>query len=166
MDRILTAVFLLSMLGWLAACHHDRDEGGGNDKKIALHIPKEPPKRPQGAVALTVKAGAGQPFSKQDVADYFKTHNLPKNATSPSDFAVDTLEFLTNKDVTARLNGASPGLADKDIIGFATLKGTFIFTGPQKASPARFTRAYAAFDGTTGNLLMIGTLERAEQPPR
>lgn len=151
------ALILFGSLGWFAGCHR-------GEEKIALQIPKEPPKRPQGSPALTVKPGAAEPFSKQDVADYFKTHNLPRNATSTSDFTVDTLEFLTNKEVTTRLNGASPGLADNDKIGFATLKGVFIFTGPREASPARFTRAYAAFDATTGNLLMIGTLELGKEP--
>jgi hypothetical protein len=161
MRRVILPVLLfLGGLGWMVGCHHDEDR---EHKKIALHIPKAPPKRPQGSPALTVKPGA-EPFSKQDGADYFKTHNLPRNATSTSDFTVDTLEFLTNKEVTTRLNGASPGLAENDKIGFATLKGLFIFTGPRQASPVRFTRAYAAFDATTGNLLMVGTLERGEQP--
>jgi len=155
---ILTVLLFLGGLGWLVGCDYNKRE------KIALQIPKEPPKRPQGSTALTVKRGAAEPFTKQDVADYFKTHNLPRNATSTSDFTVDTLEFLTNKEVTTRLNGASPGLAENDKIGFATLKGVFIFTGPRQASPARFTRAYAAFDASTGNLLMTGTLEREEQP--
>jgi hypothetical protein len=162
---ILTVLLLLGALGWLGGCHHDTaDTDRGKEKKIALHIPKEPPKRPQGSAALAVKTGAVEPFTKQDVADYFKTHNLPRNSTSTSDFAVDTLEFLTNKEVTTRLNGASPGLAENDKIGFATLKGLFIFTGPRQASPVRFKRAYAAFDASTGNLLMIGTLEREEHP--
>jgi hypothetical protein len=162
MRLAILTVLLLVGLGWLAGCDHHKDHD--KHKKIALPIPKEPPKRPQGSPALTVKAGAAEPFSKQDVADYLKTHNLPKNATSTSDFTVDTLEFLTNKEVTTRLNGASPGLPENDKIGFATLKGLFIFTGPRQARSARFTRAYAAFDATTGNLLMIGTLEREEQP--
>ncbi len=157
---VLTVLVFLGGLGWLAGCTFDKDR---DREKKALYIPKEPPKRPQGSPALTVKPG-GAPFGKQDVADYFKTHNLPRNATSTSDFTVDTLEFITNKEVTTRLNGASPGLAENDRIGFATLKGLFIFTGPQKASPVRFSRAYAAFDAVTGNLLMIGTLEREERP--
>ena len=88
---ILTVLLFLGGLGWLVGCDYNKRE------KIALQIPKEPPKRPQGSTALTVKTGAAEPFTKQDVADYFKTHNLPRNATSTSDFTVDTLEFLTNK---------------------------------------------------------------------
>jgi len=73
--------------------------------------------------ALTVKAGEAQPFSREDVADYFKTHNLPKNLSSMSEFQVDALEFLTNKAVSDRLRGASPGLGDEERVGFVTLRG-------------------------------------------
>lgn len=151
----LTVLLSLGIFGALAGC--DKQE------KKPLQIPKAPPNRPQGSVALSVKPGP-EPFSKDDVANYFKTHNLPMNATSSSDFTVESLEFLTNKDVTARLNGASPGVNENDRLGFATLRGLFVFTGPPKATPARFRRAYAVFDATNGNLLMIGTLEQAEQP--
>ena len=126
--------------------------------------PAGPAKRPQGSAALTVKAGAAEPFTKDDVAAYFKTHNLPMNSSSTSDFRVDALEFLTSKQVTDRLQGASPGLADNDRVAFATLTGTFIFGGPPKGKIARFSRAYAVFDATSGNLLMAGTLDQAEQP--
>lgn len=159
----LTVLVLLPVVGWSAGCH--RGEDHGEQKKVALHIPKDTPKRPQGSAALTVKPGA-EPFNEQDVANYFKTHNLPMNFTTTRDFAVESLKFLTNKEITARLNGASPGLAENDKIGFATLKGLFIFTGPPSTKPVRFTRAYAAFDATTGNLLMVGTLEQGEQQPR
>src|SRR5712692_11650543 len=155
-------LLVLPVAGWNAGCHRD-DDDRGEQKKVALHIPKDTPKRPQGSAALTVKPGA-EPFNKSDVTNYFKTHNVPMNLTTTTDFTVESFEFLTNKEITARLNGASPGLAENDRIGLATLKGLFIFTGPRQASPARFTRAYAAFDATTGNLLMIGTLERGEQP--
>lgn len=160
----LIALLLLPTAGWSTGCHHDRDDHG-DQKKVALHIPKDTPKRPQGSAALTVKPGA-EPFSKSDVANYFKTHNLPMNLAASSDFTVESLEFLTNKEITSRLNGASPGLVDNDRIGFATLKGLFVFTGPPNTKPVRFTRAYAAFDAATGNLLMVGTLEQGERQPR
>jgi hypothetical protein len=162
MRNIMSAVLiLLGGVGLLGGCDHGME--GGKQEKVPLHIPKEPPQRPQGSAALTVKAGP-EHFSKEDVANYFKTHNLPMNFTSTSDFTVENLEFMTNKEVTARLNGASPGLADDYKLGFATLRGLFIFTGPPSGKPARFARAYAVFDAANGNLLMIGTLEQGEQP--
>jgi hypothetical protein len=158
------ALFVASVI-WNAGCHHDGGDHGGEQAKVAMQVPKDPPKRPQGSPALTVKPGP-EPFSKQDVVTYFKTHNLPMNATNTSDFSVASLEFMTDKELTARLSGVSTGLAETDKIGFVTLTGLFIFTGPPNAKPVRFSSAYAAFDAASGNLMMIGTLELGQQQPR
>ena len=164
----LSMLMVIYSVGTLAGCHRDQDEKGeqgkGEQKKMALPLPVGTPKRPQGMTALTVKSGT-EPFSKQDVVEYFKKHNLPKNSTSVTDFQVDTLEFLTSKEVSQRLQGVTTGLGDNERVGFVTLKGSFVFTGPPKrGKPATFGRAYAVFDATTGNLLMAGTLERSDQP--
>jgi len=132
-------------------------------EKVALSLPQGTPKRPQGMAALTVRSGEAQPFRRDDIVAYFQTHNLPKNLTSTTEFQVDTMEFLTDKAVTARLQGASPGLGAEDTLAFVVLRGVFIFTGPPPGRPVRFRRAYAVFDATTGNLLMTGTLEPGEQ---
>jgi hypothetical protein len=162
MHRPITGLLLLlGIVGFLAGCH-DRDDHG-EQKKIALPAPAGTPKRPQGMTALTVRAGA-EPFTKADVVTYFKSHNLPKNAGALAQVQVDTVEFVTSKDVTQRLQGVSTGLADNDRVAFVTLSGTFIFTGPgADRKAATFNRAYAVFDAATGNLMMIGTLERTEQ---
>src|SRR3954463_14013154 len=104
-------------------------------RDVVLNLPTGTPKRPQGAESLTVRPGAAEPFTKADVEAYFKARNIPKNAGSPDQFLVDSLEFITSKEVTQRLQGASTGLDDADRVGFATLSGTFIFTGP-KGRPA------------------------------
>jgi len=111
-----------------------------------------------------VRAGATQPFTQQDVVNYFKTHNLPMNMTSTGQFQVEALEFLTNRQVSDRLAGASPGLSPDEKVAFVTLRGSFVFTGPSAGKVARFSRVYAVFDTRTGNLLMIGTLEQGEPP--
>ncbi len=159
MRKIAVGVLILAVgLVMPVGCAHRPKQ-----EKAALALPQGTPKRPQGMAALTVKAGEAQPFSREDVADYFKTHNLPKNLSSMSEFQVDALEFLTNKAVSDRLRGASPGLGDEERVGFVTLRGVFVFTGPPPGKPVRFTRAYAVFDATTGNLLMAGTLEPGER---
>jgi hypothetical protein len=157
----LSPLLLLVGLSLLAGCHHRH-----NDKeKIAMKLPQGTPKRPQGSTALTVNPGAAQPFTQQDVVSYFKTHNLPKNDSDISQFQVSALEFLTSQQVSQRLQGEPTGLEANDKIGFVTLTGQFVFTGPPGRS-ARFNQAYAAFDARTGNLLMIGTLdEKQEQTP-
>ncbi|MGA8221319.1 MAG: hypothetical protein WB780_06650 [Candidatus Acidiferrales bacterium] len=160
----LSGLVLLLSLGFQVGCRdkdHDHDHGG--QEKVALKLPTGTPHTPQGLAALTVKAGP-QPFTKTDVTNYFKTHNLPMNSGPLSQIKVDTLEFVTSKEVTTRLQGVSTGLADEDRIGYATLTGTFIFSGPPKSKPATFTRAYAAFDAKNGNLLMVGTLGESEKP--
>jgi hypothetical protein len=147
----------------LAACHYQQP---GEQTKIAL---KPPPQgqahRPQGMTAIYVSTNGGQPFTKQDVITYFKSHNLPMNMTPNTQFTVDSLEFLTNEQVSERLQGASPGVARGERVAFATLSGQFVFTGPPPGKPARFSRAYAVFDAATGNLLMIGTLDQGPGSP-
>jgi hypothetical protein len=160
----ITGLALLAGLGLIAGCRdkdHDHDHGG--QEKVALHLPPGNPNRPQGLAALTAKSGA-QPFTKADVATYFKTHNLPMNSGPISQIKVDSVEFITSKEVSARLQGVSTGLAENDLIGYVTLTGTFIFTGPPKAKAATFNRAYAAFAAANGNLLMVGTIGEAEKP--
>jgi hypothetical protein len=118
--------------------------------------------RPTGFAALKANSTAPEPFTKTDVVAYFSAHNLPMNAGAKNDFQVDSLEFLTSKQASDRLAGEPTGLNDNDRVGFATLTGKFIFSGPPNTKPATFARAYALFDATTGNLLMDGTLEGAK----
>jgi hypothetical protein len=159
MNKQSVSLLLLLGLGMTAACHREHPEG----ERIAMKLPQGTPKRPQGSSALTVNPGASQPFSRQDVVDYFKTHNLPKNGGDLSQIQVSSLEFLTSKEVSRRLDGEPTGLDDNEKIGFVILTGQFLFTGPPGRS-ARFNQAYAAFDAVTGNLLMIGTLSDKQEP--
>src|SRR5262249_34166538 len=147
-------LLLLGILGLLAGCSTFCKHRGV--EKGRLPLPTGTPKRPVGLTALAAKPGA-TPFSKDDVAAYFKAHNLPKNLGLTDQFQVDSLEFVTSGEVKQRLQGESTGLKDEERVGFATLSGTFIFTGPPGRS-ATFRRAYAVFDAGTGNLLMIGSL--------
>jgi hypothetical protein len=109
------------------------------------------------------------PALRQDIGEHLPRHRdlgqLESDVATPTQFQVETLEFLTNKEVSQRLGGASPGLAANEKVGFATLRGTFIVSGPLDANVARFSRVYAAFDAKTGNLLMIGTLEEEQVGP-
>lgn len=160
---VLTFAALLA-LGVLAACPKDeyreqpQPAGGGSKRqeKIALKPPVGTPKRPEGMSAIHI-THAGE-LSKQQVVDYFKTHNLPTNYTTTSDFHVESVDLITAKQVTDRLEGVTTGLADDERLAFVTLTGTFTFTGPPKSRPATFTRAYAVFDLKNGNLMMVGTL--------
>lgn len=153
--RILFVVAILGLgVPLMGGC---RPRGGSEQpKKYSLPLPSGSPKRPVGAKAIEIKPGGT--LTKEDVAAYLKEHNLPKNIGSTDQFRVDSLEFLTSAEVSKRLQGAATGLNDSDRIGFATLSGSFIFTGPPPGKPRTFERAYAAFDASNGNLLMVGTL--------
>jgi hypothetical protein len=156
--RSISLLVLLGGLVLAGGCHRHRE-----GEKIALKLPQGTPRRPQGAEALTVNPGAAQPFTQEDVVNYFKTHNLPKNGGDLTQLKVSSLEFLTSSQVSQRLDGEPTGLEDNDKIGFVTLTGRFVFTGPRGQS-AQFGRAYAAFDARTGNLMMIGTLDSRQEP--
>jgi len=143
----------------LTACN---SAGSGPQERIALKMPSGTPQRPEGVPALRVRA-AEPPFTRADVATYFTTHSLPKTFGSLSHVVVDNLEFVTSAEVSRRLDGASTGLAAGERVAFATLSGTFVFTGPQSKA-AEFRRAYAVFDAATGNLLMVGTLPAESRP--
>ena len=153
-DRIrplLIPAVLFAVLLTLAGCNGDKPKIG------TIAPPSGTPKAPQGLKALAVTAGP-TPFSQADVGAYLQTNSLPRNFGPRASVRVDNLEFITSADVTTRLQGVRSGLADSARIGFATLSGDFTFTGPSGTRPARFGSAYAAFDATTGNLLMMGTL--------
>lgn len=164
---ILAVLLLLGILGGSAGCrHHDGDgDRDGEQKKRTLIPPKEPGKRPQGMTALKANADAVQPFTKNDVIAYFKDHNLPRNSGTTSQFTVQSFDFITSAEASKRLEGVVTGLQDSDRVAFVTLVGTFIFTGPPSAKAAFFRQAYAVFDAASGNLLLIGSLGRAEESP-
>jgi hypothetical protein len=154
----LTAILLATTAGLLAGCRQKSVEPPAAKSGVALELPKGKPTRPQGLAAIKAKPGAPAPFSKDDVANYFTTHNLPRLSAKTGQVHVVSLEFLSSKQVSDRLQGEPTGLPDGDPVGFATLSGTFTVFGPPKAKPATFSSAYAAFDGTTGNLLIAGVL--------
>lgn len=164
---VLAILLLLGVLGSLGGCRSHDGDGDRDDKqkKRALNPPKEPGRRPQGMTAIKTNPGDPQPFSKTDMIVYFKAHNLPRNAGTTSQFTVQSLEFMTSAEVSKRLEGVATGLQDNERVGFVTLVGTFIFTGPPSAKPAFFRQAYAVFDAVSGNLLLVGSLGRAEESP-
>jgi hypothetical protein len=160
---LFTAILLAASASLLAGCHHQSGESNSAEQKpIALQPPKGTPMRPRGLPAIKATPGAPAPFSKQDVASYFTTHNLPRLSSNTGQVHVVSLEFLTSKQVSDRLEGESTGLPDGDSVGFVTLSGAFTVSGPPKTKSATYSSAYAAFDGATGNLLMAGVMASAK----
>lgn len=135
------------------------------ENAVEMKMPAGIPKQPQGLQALAVKAGP-EPFTKEDVTQYVQTHRLAKSIGDISRLRVESLEFLTAREVTARLQGASTGLPDNQRVAFATIRGPVYFTGPRNTRPVAFDSVYALFDAATGNLLMSGTLVKSKDQPR
>jgi hypothetical protein len=162
MRRSLIAALVVIVLAGLAWLTWTTYFGPGEQKKLALVPPKGTPLAPVGMKALEVKPGP-EPFTREDVSRYFQTHNLPRNRGSNADIQVEQLEFLSAGEVRSRLQGVLSGLPEDARVGFVTLRGTIIFTGPPSADrkPATFERAYALFSAVTGSLLMVGTLDSA-----
>ncbi len=138
---------------------------------IAMKLPTKTAQRPQGMKALNVKPGP-EPFTQNDVAQFVQTHRLARSVGDLSKLHVDSLEFITAREASIRLQGASTGLPDNERVGFAIIRGPQYFTGPMTTTkPVAFQSSYALFDAETGNLLMSGTLEPAKpttaggQPP-
>jgi hypothetical protein len=156
-DRARAAILLVAACGVLAGCERRPEQ-----KETPLPLPQGTAKRPVGMAALTANPSAPEPFAQADVAAYFASHNLPMNIGAKGDFQVINLEFITSAQASQRLQGEPTGLDDNDRVGFATLTGKFIFSGPSNTKPAAFASAYALFDAKTGNLLMDGTLESGE----
>ena len=152
-------ILVAAASGLLQGCHQQPVQPSPEAPKgIAFQLPTNKPLRPQGLPAIAATKGAASPFLKSDMVNYFATHSLPRFFGKPGQVHVVSLEFLTSKQVSDRLQGESTGLPDGDPVGFATLSGTFGVSGPSPAKHVTYSSAYAAFDGGTGNLLMAGTL--------
>jgi hypothetical protein len=72
-------VIVLAGLTWLTWAQGT--SGPGEQNKLSLVPPKGTPLPPVGMKALDVKPGP-EPFTREDVSGYFRTHNLPRNRGS------------------------------------------------------------------------------------
>lgn len=158
MSRQIVLISLVALLAGGTACDSCRHAPVG---AVQLKLPTETPQRPQGMKALDVKPGA-EPFSQADVTQYVQTHRLAKSVGDLSQLQVESLQFITAREVSGRLQNVSTGLPDDQRVAFAVIKGPLYFSGPAPGKPVAFERAYALFDAQTGNLLMSGTLERGK----
>jgi len=155
--QVLAAILFAAAVGALVSCNGHPP----TQQKIAMPLPQGTPMRPHGIPALKVRPGP-EPFTQADVAAYFAVHNLPLNGADPTQLHVANLEFITSAQVRDRLQGESTGLDDGKRVGFVTLTGTFIFSGPKGTKTASFSRAYAIFIASTGSLIMDGTLDEGK----
>jgi hypothetical protein len=162
---MINNVMMLCLLALcLAASGCDSCGGRRPQGAVEMKMPTGTPQRPKGIKALEVKPGA-EPFSKDDVAQFIRTHRMAKSVGDPSQLQVESLEFMTAKEATARLQNVHTGLPDDARVGFVIIRGPVYFTGPPSSKPVAFDRAYALFDATTVNLIMSGSLEKSKRQP-
>jgi hypothetical protein len=81
------------------------------------------------------------------------------NRRIKSHFHMESLEFLTSKQVSERLQGISTALEDNDRVGFVTLTGTFVFSAPKNSNPATFESAYAVFRAEVAAQRALGQID-------
>jgi hypothetical protein len=164
-NPILSAVPVLVLLAGLAASDsRAKPEGGITglvQKPLALKLPDGKPMRPTGMAALDISGGSANAYSIEAIQKFLSTHNLPRNSGPSGDIHVVRVEILADRDVSARLDGESTGLGANAKVVLATLSGRFIFNGPRGSYPAEAKYAFAAFDYTSGNLMMIGAFSAA-----
>jgi len=162
MNKKISTLVVIAALSGVAGCERaHRPEGA-----VELKMPQGTPKRPQGVEGLAVKPGP-EPFTKDEVASFLKTHRLARTVGDISQLKVESVEFITSKQVASRLRGASTGLPDDYRVAFVTISGPIYFTTPlSKKRPVAFDTAYAMFDAGSGNLLMSGTLAKSKTQPQ
>jgi hypothetical protein len=160
MNRKILALVTLVALSFAAGCKRTHRP----ENAVEMKMPTGTPQQPKGMQGLAVKAGP-EPFTQNDVTQFVKTHRLAMSIGDISQLRVESLEFITAREVTARLQGASTGLPDDHRVAFATIRGPVYVTGPRNIKPVAFDTAYALFDAATGNLLMSGTLAKSKDQP-
>ena len=132
---------------------------GAGEEPQALPLPKGTPHRPVGITALVPHPG-GANFTFDDVKDFVREHNLPLNHGDAKDLTVVSFELLTVADFAARIPGDVTGMGVGEMIALSTVEGRLRFAGARNGPLGKATKAYAAFDAVSGNLLYLGTLEQ------
>lgn len=132
----------------------------GNSKTGKLLLPTVTPQQQIGAAAIAPSSSGT--ITKTDVMNYVQTHNLPFNSAALSAHQVESISFITSKEVNTILNQTNTYIPDNYPLCLVTFFGAFNFPHPPvitaKQQPFTYNRAFEVFDAKTGNLLMGGGL--------
>ena len=136
-------------------------QASGIDGKLWAQDIRKPPtpdqlSPPQGSAAISPGTKGTPAFTEDDVRQYVSKHRLP-NESKKLDFKITSIRFISSKEVSVLLNGASTGFPDDYPLCYVELSGTFTFSGPKGAS-ATYPRGIEIFDAHTGNLIITGGL--------
>jgi hypothetical protein len=118
--------------------------------------------------ALTTNSN-GAKFTEADVRQFFTTHPEWGLIKSSIPFTIEKVEFLTSREVSAKLGRnvtAIVGVTDTTLFCLVTGHGSFSMAGgpPTNAQSSQkgvtFQRAFQLFDAQTGNLVLMGGLDK------
>lgn len=111
---------------------------------------------PVGSAAIKPASQSVPSFTVEAAREYVMTHPFPAFAGGKGQKpAITRAEFLTSKQVTEILRGASTGFADDQLLCYVELKGPFTFSGPPNTT-VTYPRGIMIFHATTGNFVMSG----------
>lgn len=114
------------------------------------------------AIRPTLSSGNAR-FTAADVQAYFQAHPAPPQMSlAPGSTAkILSIDFITSKEASQRMNGESVGLPDDALVCYVQLSGPFLLdrvSSPPSAKPIPPSNtATVVFDAQTGNILVSGT---------
>lgn len=121
-------------------------------------VPMNLPHAQQGIPAIAPRpelaSSTGARFTAADVIQWVSTHQLNNQVAGSPAAAVDSVEFMTAQQVSARLHNESTGVADDVLLCFVQVHGTFQTFPPPGIPGMIYHTGYLVFDAQTGNLLM------------
>jgi len=156
----LSVIIIIISVVILVEC--GRTYGPPVHAKGQIALPRATPLQPVGESAITPTSNNIPAFTKDDVIQYVKTHDVLFSDTPPSAITAIDVSFITSQEVNKIINRQGTGIPDNYLLCFVRLTGTFIFSGPPtlsgKPTSSTFGQAFEVFDAKTGNLLMAGAL--------
>lgn len=157
MNKMMLALCLcLLMILVVVAC----GSSPTHSKSGNLPLPTVTPQQLVGVGAITPSSTGT--ITQTDVMNYVQTHNIPFNSATQAAHKVESISFVTSKQVNTLLNRKNTYIPDNYPLCFVTFSGTFLFPHPPVPVVSRrsftYQRAFEVFDAKTGNLLMGGGL--------
>jgi len=115
------------------------------------------PTAPVGSPAITPHLAGVPAFTIDDAKAYVTTHALALGLRRDYSPTTTRAEFLTSRQVSERLHGASTGFPADRVLCYVELQGTFSFVGPS-GTHVTYPRRFFIFDAQTGHLVINGGL--------
>jgi hypothetical protein len=141
----------------VSGCAAQEMRGGPPERPPPIrNLPQNlPPSIPTGSPAIAPRTAGTPAFTVDDAKAYVATHHIPMGIGREGKPEIIRAEFLSSREVSNRLNGATTGFPDNYPLCYVELQGPFTFSGPQGAK-VTYNRGVLIFDAHTGNLVIGG----------